>query len=274
MTQVNPTSPEGFGNDGLYPPPFQACRHILSFLKWRFASLPAGAYQWKPETEDSPDQAGSEVFIGADTPIKVQEVGQRPAITVLRSMAAFQGTGLGDLAYVDLKTGAEVKMDIIPTNILVNVLSRSPVEAEKLAWFVAEQIWTYRKAIIKNEPNKIFLYLGQRPSLSPPTPAGSLVADSTDFDWCCVVVAFPAYLQHSTTVMPLNATILNKLRANASVQRPQAPVEAAVLLQGTAISQPAQSGGDRIAALDPRLPQTGPGEAQSEVPLTVEIETE
>lgn len=275
MSATHPMAPESIPDGAGFPPTFQMTRHILSFLKWRFASLPAGSYQWKPETEDSPDQTGSEVFIAADTPIRPEVVGQRPAITVLRSHAAFQGSGLGDHGYTDLATGAVVKMDIIPTNLMINVLSRLPVEAERLAWFCAEQIWTYREAIIKAEPNKIFLYLGQRPSISPPTPAGSLVSDSVDFEWCAVVVAFPVYLQHSTTLMPLNRPVVKQLSVTASLPAtPSAPEAPVVLLQGTSVMQPEPGVSPRVAEAnsDPSLPQTGADEAQSSVPLTVEIE--
>jgi len=279
VSATNPTTPEGLGGrDQTFPPTFQMSRHILSFLKWRFSSLPPGSYQWKPETEDSPDQTGSEIFIAADTPIRPEVVGQRPALTVLRSHAAFQGSGIGDMAHVDLATGATTKMDIIPTNLMVNVLSRLPVEAERLAWFCAEQIWSYREAIIKSEPNKIFLYLGQRPSISPPSPAGSLVGDATDFEWCVVVVAFPVYLQHHTTLTPMNRPVVKSVNLTATVvsETDNPAPEPVSLLQGTAVMQPEQQVSSRVAAVsgDPSLPQSGLDEAQSGVPLTLEIETE
>jgi len=212
MSANTPTTPETpYLSRDFYPPTYQLVRHIISFLKWRFSKLPSGAYQWKPETESTPDQAGSEVFIGADTPIQVQQVGQRPAITVLRAPAMFQGVGIGDWAFTDLSTGAQSRMDIIPTNVMINVLSRLPVEAERLAWFCAEQIWTFREEIVKSEPS--ILYVGARPSISPPTPAGALV-DSTDYEWTGIVVAFPAWLQHCTHKLPLNQKTLNKISTN------------------------------------------------------------
>lgn len=283
MTANTPTAPESpyVGRD-IYPPTFQLVRHFISFLKWRFSRLPAGAYQWKPETESSPDQAGSEVFISADTPINPQQVGQRPAITVLRAAASFQGAGIGDWAFTDFATGAKVRMDIIPTNVMINVLSKFPVEAERLAWFCAEQIWTFREEIVQEEPS--ILYTGSRPSISAPSPAGALV-DSTDFEWTVVVVSFPAYLQHSTTKLPLNKKILRGVTVNATTT-PGTPrvTPTTAPLQGTAVGQPQLTPADRAAALQPSqgpagagsgsdLPQTGSDEAQSTEPLTVTIET-
>jgi hypothetical protein len=301
MTAISPTTPEGYLQGQVFPPTFELVRHIISFLKWRFSTLPAGAYQWKPEAESSPDQAGAEIFISADTPIKPQVVGKRPAITVLRSGAAFQGVGIGDLAYVDLQTGAQVRMDLIPTNLMINVLSRMPVEAESLAWFIQEQIFTFREEIVKSMPQ--LLYTGARASISAPSPAGALV-ESTDFEWCVVVISLPAYLQHSTSKLPLNKKIVSGVSVSgattpagstgtspAASATPSANTSPAsggtnvALLQGTAVAQPVQTAASRNAAVPPSivsggftsggggLPQNDQNEAQYSQPLTVNIET-
>lgn len=197
------TAPEAFLGGGAYPPTYEIIRHLTSFLQWRFSCLPPGAYQWRPEGSDEAGQGKSEIFIGGDTPINPVTVGQRPAITLVRAQASFQGIGLNDRAYVDLRTGAHVQMDIIPTTIHINVLSSLPVEADRIAWFITEQIRGYREAIIKEM--KALLYIGQRPSLSAPSPAGSLV-QSTEHEWTVVVCSFPTYLQHATSMLPLNQT--------------------------------------------------------------------
>lgn len=286
MSGLSPTTPEGYLSGQHFPPTFELVRHIISFLKWRFSTLPPGAYQWKPESENSPEQAGSEIFISADTPIKPQVVGKRPAITVLRSAATFQGVGIGDLAFVDLQTGSQVRMDLVPTNLMINVLSRMPVEAEQLAWFIQEQIFTFREEIVKSMPR--LLYTGAKASLSAPSPAGALV-DSTDFEWCVVVVSFPAYLQTSTTKFPLNKKILKSVGLSASTAAAStgsapagrlAPTTPTSPLQGTAVGQPVQSQASRDAASQGLgssggavLPQDGQDEAQYSEPLTVTIET-
>lgn len=292
MSGITPTTPEGYLSGQHFPPTFELVRHIISFLKWRFSTLPAGAYQWKPEAENSPDQAGAEIFISADTPIKTQVVGKRPAVTVLRSAASFQGVGIGDLAYVDLRTGAQVRMDLIPTNLMINVLSRMPIEAETLAWFIQEQIFTFREEIVKSMPQ--LLYTGAKATISAPTPAGALV-DSTDFEWCAVVVSYPAYLQHGTTKLPLNKKILSGVGISGSTTpastgsapagRTASPRTTSPL-QGTAVGQRTQTQASRNAAVPASvvsggpsaiggsdLPQDGQDEAQYSEPLTVTIET-
>ena len=271
MSATSPTTPENpiTGRD-VFSPLFGAVRHVVSFLKWRFSLLPAGAYRFDPDSDDSPEQKNSEIYIGADTPIKASVVGKRPAITVLRATAAFQGIGLGDLAFHELSTGAKVRMDLIPTNLVINVLSQLPVEAEGIAWFVQQQISAFREEIIKSE--RTILYLGNRPMFSPPTPAGAIVQDATDYDWCVVVVSFPMFLQYATTLLPLNKKILAGVDIHAVTTGPVTPADPAVPIQGTAVMQPPQTAAEQAAAVSP-LPQEGPDEAQSSQPLAVTIQT-
>ncbi len=212
MTGTVATTPEY----GLAESPLVAAQNeIISFLKWRFAQNGAGAYQWKPETEESQDQGGSEVFISADTPVNSSHVGQRPAITVMRASAAFQGTGLNDRVYLNWATGSTTRLDIVPTNIMVCALSRIPVEAERLAWFCAKAVFDWREEIIKHSAG-LFLYLGQRASVMPPTPAGALVQDSANHEWCAVVAGFPCYLNESSSIHPLNKKILRGVNTTIS----------------------------------------------------------
>lgn len=281
MTAISPSTPESLGPE-IYAPTYRVVRHVISFLKWQFSELPPGAFQWKPETEDTPDQAGSEIFISADTPIQPSIVGQRPALTVMRSAAAFQGVGIGDLGYVDLRTGAQTRMDILPTNVMVAVLCRLPVVAESLAYFCAERIWTFREEIVRTEP--CILNIGQRPSISAPSGAGALVENSSEFEWTAVVVALPTWLQVSTTKLPLNKKIISGFTVRASVpaasdRPPLVTPPGPSPLQGTAVWQPQVSPSNQAAAAAPLggagsiLPQTGSDEAQSSAPLTVTIET-
>jgi len=199
------TTPEGNFGRGWFPPTYQAQRHLTSFLQWRFSQVPSGAYRYVAEQD--PDARESEICIGLDTPIDPNVMGKRPAVTVLRGPAAFQGVGFNDLATVKMQDGTQTRLDMVPTTLMVNVLSRIPVEAERLAWFCMEQIWTFREEITRTEP--VIHSIGPRPTLSPPSAAGSLV-QSTDFEWCVVVVAFPTYLVHSTIKQPLNNPILKR----------------------------------------------------------------
>ncbi len=250
-------------------PAVVASRHLIDFIRWRFSTMPAGAYHWDEASADSPEQGRSEIYISGGTPIEPGPVGARPAVTVTENAMAFQGSGLNDHYHVDLATGTKVKMDILPTHLFINVLSKVEQEASAIAWFIANNIFTYREPIIHSAPNKVILSGGQRLSVSMPMPAGSLVADSAADDWRCVVITMPLYLQHSTVLMPLNKPIVRSISALLQVLRTQqpGPVRTTAPLQGTAIAQPTQT----VEATS--LPQTTPPEAQSSEPLQVRIET-
>lgn len=205
-----PTAPEYQHPEGYRSSPYlQVQRVLVGWLQGLYAQCPAGAYHWEAEPTQPDAGANSEIHISTDNPISVKKVGQRPAITVLRSMGSFNGLGLGDQAFVDWTTGAVVKMDILPCTYIINVLSRFPIEAETLGWFTLNSIWSLRDEIIKSE--KCIMYMGQRPTLSPPSPAGTLVSDDTEHNWTVVSAMFPAYLQWSSTTMPLNRRVVGEL---------------------------------------------------------------
>jgi len=274
MTAQSPTVPEGpIVGRGQFSPLFDVVRLFVNFLQWRFSLAPQGSYRYV-DTSVGPEESDTEIFIGSDSPIQTSVVGKRPAITVLRSQAAFAGLGIGDRAFLDLATGAKVRMDMIPTNIMVNCLSREQVEAEGLAWFVRKEISALRDDICKAS-NGLVMYTGSKMMLSPPSPAGSLI-DTVDTDWTVVVVAIPTYLHIQDTALPLNKPIVGKINTTMTTTPaipPDRPV-AVSPLQGSAVQQPNQTPTDRDAAVGAGpLPQTGPDEAQSSEPLTVEIQT-
>ena len=279
MSTTTPQTPEGQPGDEGSSPLVRFQRVVVSFVRGLFAEAPVGAYHWEPGTSGNPLQEGSEIWIGTETPIDPEIVGMRPAVTIGRGPAAFHGVGLGDQAYVDQATGAHVKMDMLPTTLNINVLSRVPFEAEELAWFVAKHIWNLRNELMRG--NTFILYLGQRPALSPPSPAGSLVGGpDTEHNWVCVSINMPVYLQHMEVAMPLNQKVLREVTIVATATGPQPRLRPRRALNGTAVFQaepekvltPPTS---TVLSEEgvPTLPQTGPDEAQSSEPLTVRFKT-
>lgn len=233
------TIPEHGYTSGNYSPLYVIVRHLVDFLKWRFSLAPRGAYHWVGEVDTSPEQSGTEIFIAADTPLHEESVGQRPAITVLRSHASFQGVGLGDLAYVDLASGSKARMDLIPTTVVIAALSKIPVECETLAWVISDQIFSLREEIIRTEPS--LLYIGSRASIAPPTPAGSLMAGSTAHEWTAVTLSYPTYLQHNVGTVPLGKAVISKWGITTNTAEATSKVTSVLYpLQGSAVNQPKQ----------------------------------
>lgn len=281
MSDNTPQTPEGQPGEDGSSPLVRVQRVMVSFIRGLFAQCPPGAYHWDPETLSNPLQEGSELWIGTESPVDPEIVARRPAIVVGRGPAAFHGIGLGDQAYTDLATGAHVKMDMIPTTISINVLSRVPMEAEELAWFVIKHIWNLRDELMRG--NSFILYMGQRPSLPPPSPAGSLVGGpETEHNTVTVSMTMPVYLQHMEVAMPLNKEVLRNFEvvmvvtANGPRQRlrPRRALSGTAVLQpdpGRAVTRPASLVLSTEAPAT--LPQTGSDEAQSSEPLTVRFKT-
>jgi len=260
-------TPEGQPSDSGSSPMIRLQRVVVDFIRGLHAQCPPGSYHWEPTNGGSQDQEGSEIWIGTETPIDPEIIAKRPAVVVGRGPAAFQGIGLGDQAYTDLATGAHVKMDMIPTTLNINVLSKIPVEAEELAWFIARHIWNLRNELLRG--NSFILYTGQRPSLSPPSAAGTLVSGpSADSDWIVVTVSMPVYLQHMEVAMPLNTKVVREVAVVATATGPKPRLRPRSALQGTAVLQEAQT-----TIVGAALPQTDGSDAQSSEPLLVQFKT-
>ena len=199
-----------------YPPTVRVVRHMISFLQWRFSLLPVGAYHWAPEDEVSGEgMNASEIYISGDTPLPTRAVGERPAITVLRSQLGFQGVGIGDMAHHDLRSGGKQYLDLLPTTLVINVLSRLGFVAERLAWFVQEQVFTLREEIVRHDG--CILSLGARTTMAPPGPAGGMT-DQIESDWMVVAMYMPVYLQHRTGFVPINVPIVESVGAALEVK--------------------------------------------------------
>ena len=280
MTHIFGQTPEGQPSEDVSSPLVRLQRVVVSFVRGLFAQCPPGAYHWQDSTGTAQDQEGSEIWIGTENPIDPEKVGNRPAITIGRGPAAFHGVGLGDQAYTDQATGGHVKMDMIPTTLNINVLSRTKFEAEELAWFVATHIWNLRNELLRG--NTFILYMGTRPALTPPSPAGTLVGGpDTEENWTAVSINMPVYLQHMEVAIPLNKPVLREVIMVATATGPKPKLRPRTRgLVGTVVLPPdREKAPERPAApvlsqeAPATLPQTGQSEAQSSEPLTVRIKT-
>lgn len=199
----------------LLPPRTRAVRVLIEFLRWRFSMAPVGALHWDPATASSPEQSGSEIYISGDTPLPAGYINGRPAITVLPAQMQYQGTGIGDLAFHDLRNDAKARMDLMPTTLIINCLARLPVAAERLAGIVHDEVWALRELLMKVE--KGILHTGSRATISAPGPAGAML-DPPDPKASMVSIYFPTYLQHHVANLPLNKPILGGVNTTTKVR--------------------------------------------------------
>jgi hypothetical protein len=279
MTILGAQTPEGQPSEETIGPLVGIQRVVVEFVRGLFAQCPLGAYHWEASSGTSQDQEGSDIWIGTENPVDPEMVANRPAITIGRGPAAFHGVGLGDQAYIDVKTGAHVKMDMIPTTVNINILSRNKFEAESLAWFVAENIWNLRNELMRG--NTFILYMGQRPSLSPPTPAGALISGpDSEENWIAVTINMPVYLQHMTVAVPLNKPVLREVATVVTASGPRQKLRPRRALVGTTVlsEEPVKVPSRPVSPVLSKeapatLPQNGLSEAQSSEPLTVRFKT-
>lgn len=223
MTEIFGQTPEGQPDEERRSPLVKLQEVFVTFIRGLFAECPRGAYHWEAASGTSQDQEGSDIWVGTEYPINPEITGSKPSVVVARGSAAFHGIGLGDMAFFDINTGSVVKMDMIPTTLTINVLSRAKFEAEELAWFVAVHIWTLRSEIIKG--NDFILYTGQRPQIGAPSAPGTLMTGpQSEEDWVVVTISMPVYLQHMTVKSPLNKRVLKDVRVVATATGPQSRV--------------------------------------------------
>jgi hypothetical protein len=182
------------GDSYLDDPLNYAVRGFIAFLQTIFEARPPGCYRWLPEIEET------ELVITEESPVRVQAVEQRPAISVILGPVRFNGSSLDDLVTVSAKNAQETHTDLIPGNMTLNCLSRVRQECRSIAWQCARMTWILRKVFISET---LFHEMGRNNQISSVSPAGELVVGDTEGDWHVVSVTVPFFLQWSDTVTPL-----------------------------------------------------------------------
>jgi hypothetical protein len=189
-----------------------------SFVQGLFLSSPPGAYHWDPRDDMS------EIYIADESPVKVVSMGIRPAVSFTRGPVQFFSLGMDDMLDYDARTGAKIKSVLVPGTMTINCLSRVDIEAEKLAFIIAEQLWANRELMMK----KGFFEIGRQPRISSPSPAGSLVQGDNSDEIFAVSVQCPYQFYRTTQITPIGAPIARgidiALHARAALARSPGPI--------------------------------------------------
>ncbi len=201
-SKVPQTTPQGaHPEDNFRDSPLEHIRTLyVAFIQGLFAASPVGAYHWSMD----PD---SELVVSDENPIKAESVGQRPAITITRGPMKFYTIGLGDLMDRDVRTDSRTKSVLVPGTMSVNCCSRVPLECDRLAWIVAEELWLHRELLMKEG----FFEIGREPILGSPSPAGSLVQADLGDEWYATTVACPFQFVRTSKRTPLNQQVLQDI---------------------------------------------------------------
>ena len=204
-----------------------------SFIQGLFYAAPVGSYHWEP------DMQSTDIVITDETPINIDSVGMRPAITFTRGPIQFYSLALDDMMGYDFETGRKVKSVLIPGTMSINCCSRNDLESEKIAWVIAEHLWLLREVLMKAG----FFEIGRQPIVSAPSPAGSIVTGDNAREWFCTTVSSPFQFYRTSQFTPLNKTIVNNIQLSIR----------AAMQKATPFAAPAITGGSHQLPFDIHL---------------------
>jgi hypothetical protein len=190
----------------------------VGFCQGLFAAAPPGSYRWTPALEDS------EIVITDESPVHVDSVGKRPAISFTRGPVQSYSLGLDDMLVYDQETGKKTKSILVPGTMSINVCSRNDIESERLAWIIAEQLWLHREMLMKAG----FFEIGRQFVVGSPSPAGSIVAGDSGDEWVVTTVSSPFQFYRTSQITPLGRQILSGINlqfsSSSPLVNPQGPV--------------------------------------------------
>jgi len=182
---------------------------VLSFLQGLFQQANVDDFRWHPD----PEETG--IVITDESPIQLDAVGKRPAISTVRGTAAWGGTSLDEMQSYDMQTDAKTHTDLVSSTISINCCSRADLESEYIAWIVANHCWMLRRVLMQGTPIHDF---GRKNQIGSPSPAGAIVAGDNEGEWINTTVSIPFFLQVSASVTPQNLQLLNEIGLGLGVR--------------------------------------------------------
>ena len=160
-------------------------RTFLGFLQQLYGSIEPGYYRW-----DSNLQV-TEIVITDETPVNLEVVGKRPAITTVRGPVAYAGLTLGTRQPSSLLEAKKKYTDLASCTLTLNHLASVDTASEYVATVTARHLW-WLKNLIKRGT---LIHEIQQPQIGSPSPAGALVQGDSQGTWRNTTVAIPVFFQ-------------------------------------------------------------------------------
>lgn len=193
---------QGFLGSSFKTTPLEQVRTVITrFVQGLFNGAPKGSYHWEPEEERT------EIIIRDENPINVEVIGKRPAINFSMGNTQFYSVGMDDLEAYKFSNGRKTKGVLVPGVTSINCSSRSDIECHNLAWIIGEHIWLLREFLLKQG----FFEIGRGINLSPPSPAGSIIAGDQGDEWYCSTISVPWQFARQSAFTPLGQQIVNNI---------------------------------------------------------------
>jgi hypothetical protein len=180
---------------------------FVGFLQGLFGAAPIGSYHWEE------DRQTTDIVIQDEAPVSEETMQQRPLIVITRGPIQFYSFGMDDLHEYRMDINRKTKGILVPGTITINCCSRTPLEAENIAWTVGEHLWLLRDLLIGT--GRLF-DVGRQIQIGAPSPAGSIIADDNGHKWYAVAVSVPFQFTRTSARTPLGDRIIQNIHARLS----------------------------------------------------------
>lgn len=181
-------------------------RAFLGFLQQLYSYAEKGGYRWDQNLQVT------ELVITDESPINLEVVAQRPAITTLRGPVGYAGLTLGTRQNHDMMCPKKNYTDLASTTLTLNHLASDDIPSEYLASVTARHLWWLKGMLKRGTP----IHEIQQPQVGSPSPAGTLVQGDTRGKWRNTTVTVPVFFQDYGTVEGTDQPILNGVDVSPS----------------------------------------------------------
>lgn len=188
--------PQGAGEDPL----LAHTRLFARFLQVFFATFEKGSYQW------TADEKTTDLVIQGEGTIRKEVVEKRPAIVISRGPVAFTNVSMDQFLAFDPGTGKRSHTDLLSSSMTYQCLSKSGLEAQRIAWLAAYITRTQKRALNRSGLHRV----GEEIQIGAESPPGSVVA-SNPGEIIMVPVSVPYYFQQSWSVEPIDKVLLKEI---------------------------------------------------------------
>ena len=183
---------------------------LLRFLRAYFAQMPAGQCRYIPGQylyggEGAEEQ--TEIIITEASTIATSTVEKRPAIIVSRTPFQYSNLGMDNFLSWSHSTATRKHTDLVTGQFYINCISRSGIEAETLALYVAKGIKFYRRFLQRYG----YFQVGQRVAIGAESPANSFLGGDSDEDFINVAISLPVMYQETWSIGPTETNTLKNI---------------------------------------------------------------
>ena len=175
--------------------------------------MPEGQFRYVPErdwTAGKTSEEETEVIITDAGTINTDTVEKRPVIIVSRTPFQYNNIGIDNFLSYNSTLTTRKHTDMVSGQFYINCISRTGLEAETLALYVAKGIKFYRRFLQRYG----FFQIGQRVAIGSESSAASFTGGDSDEDFINVAISLPVLYQETWSITPSELTQLKTISLN------------------------------------------------------------